>query len=168
MMNGSITLTLLCALVLGSGCSKKQEPSSEPTPQAVAEKGAGGLPSATREQLKADLEWLKAEDRALVVEAPGTTKFVQFSGSGLKFDLPVMPLSQEEAARAEETMKRLGIPKTTFETTTIGADQKPVVLVNYKKDLGGDVPAALNLVEVVFVEVFELPPTTKLEGQRVM
>ncbi|MEM7138032.1 MAG: hypothetical protein AAF500_15735 [Myxococcota bacterium] len=166
-MNGSITLTLICALVLCAGCTKKEEESAPPA-EPVAEEAAVGLPSATRNQLEADLEWLKAEDRALVVEDPVTKKFVQFSGSGLKFDLPAMPLSPEEAARAEETMKRLGIPKTTFETTTIGADQKPVVLVNYKKDLGGDVPAALDLVEVVFVEVFELPPTTELKGQKVM
>lgn len=160
----------ICALaLLVAGCTNKAE--EQPTGsqvEAVVNEVVVGLPPATLEQLKADLEWLKAEDRALVIEDPATKKFLQFSGSTLKVDLPVMPLSPEEKARAEQVMQRMGIPKETFETRTLGADQKPVVLVNYKQDLGGDVSAALDVVEVVFLEVFELPADTGLQRKRVM
>lgn len=161
-----MTKPLMCAFVVSAlllaGCTKKtSEKSAEP--QAAP---APGLSAATMEQLKSGLEWLKAEDRVLLVEDRKTTNFVQFLDSTLKADVPTVRMSDAEKARAEKVMARLGIPKETSQLYAAGG-AKAGTLINFRKDLGGDVAAAVKVVEAVFLEIYELPPGADLKVERV-
>jgi hypothetical protein len=166
MKKATFSTSILFALVL-VGCTKSSNDEGvESQVKPSAAEAPAGLPAATLERLKADLEWLKAEDRALIIERPDTTSFVQFLGATLKVDVPTAGMSAEEKSRAEKVMKRLDVPAETVQLYAAGG-AKAGTLLNYRKDLAGDVTRALDVVEAVFLEVFEMPPNSKLEGKRV-
>lgn len=101
----------------------------------------------------------------VIFEAPRSEKVVQFASASeenLLLDLPTLPLSDNETARAREFFKQFGIESPVlFEADNVekGIVQK---FISFQMDLGKDTERAARLVAAIFQQVYQFPPDTAL------
>jgi len=101
----------------------------------------------------------------VIFEAPRSGKFVQFAGASnenLLLDLPTLPLSDDETARAREFFKQFGIGSPVlYEADNVkkGIVQK---FISFQMDLDKDTERAARLVAAIFQQVYQFPPDTAI------
>ena len=101
----------------------------------------------------------------VIFEDPRSGKFVQFAGASkenLLLDLPTLPLSDDETARAREFFKQFGIESPVLyeaDNAKKGIVQK---FISFQMDLGKDTERAARLVAAIFHQVYQFPPDTAL------
>jgi hypothetical protein len=95
------------------------------------------------------------DDAYTIFSERRSEKFVQFAGAKdapLVFDLPSIPLTDDEMRRATDFFRRLGIAALPLS----GDD------VTFQVDLEGDVERGAELALAVFREVYQLPDDFQL------
>ena len=114
-----------------------------------------------RKRIRAALaRLLEGEFGFLIIEEEATEKFVQFTGGreiGLWFDLPIQPLSPEEAEKAKLILAVHGMALEERQVRD-PPDGFPETECSFQKDFGADVAGATALAWCVLRKIYGFTP----------